>query len=338
MPIGPWLRARLAHSIKRAAPSLRDTTLATLTVLTVGRSSGAPGDDPPPVTVIVGGARSSDPTALLGDLESQTYPRECVDVHLVPELNARTANATAFGARGDIVAFTSADCRLPAGWVESGVRSMGGYVAALAGGVLADHESAAPFLALPGRTRKMASRALMPAANSFYVRAALTEVGGFDVRADGRWGWEATAAARLGRAGYPVATDPTAFVFRNYPPPRDRTWIRTEYEFARDIPAGVRRVPELRTQSLHHRYFASERTLAFDILLVGAALAGARRKPLYALAGALPWLRSVSEFVDVWPPSEWRTSIRHLRGSALRSAVWSLALASGSIRARKVVL
>jgi hypothetical protein len=178
----------------------------------------------------------------------------------------------------------------------------------------------------------------MPAANSFYVRAALTEVGGFDVRAGGRWGWEATAAARLRRAGYPVAADPTAFVFRSYPPPRDRSWIRAEYVSARDIPAGVRRIPELRTQSLHHRYFASERTLAFDIFLLGAALAGARRRPLYAFAAAVPWLRSVSEFVDVWPPAQWPTSIRHLRGAALRSAVWSVALASGSVRARKVVL
>jgi hypothetical protein len=176
------------------------------------------------------------------------------------------------------------------------------------------------------------------AANSFYVREAALEVGGFDESVGSAWGWDSTAAVRLRAAGFPIGEDETAFVFRTYPFPPDRSWIRDEYERTRDLPMAVRRDPSLRKSALDHRYFASERTRAFDIALVGLTVAAVRRKPSYAVVAMLPMARSVIEYVDLWPPVEWKTSVRNLRGIALRSAVWLGGLTVGSVRARRVVL
>ncbi len=127
-------------------------------------------------------------------------------------------------------------------------------------------------------------------------------------------------------------------MFRSYPFPLDRSWIREEFERTRDLPLAVRRDPSLRHRALDRRYFASERTRAFDIALLGVGLAVARRKPVYALVLSLPWTRSIVEYVDLWPPTEWRTSIRNLRGILLRNAIWLAGLTVGSARARRLVL
>jgi hypothetical protein len=120
--------------------------------------------------------------------------------------------------------------------------------------------------------------------------------------------------------------------------PADRSWIREEFERARDIPFAVRRDPSLRRHALHQRYFASARTRGFDIALAGVAIAAVRRKPAYALVGAIPWARTVIEYVDLFPPAEWPTSVRNVRGIVLRNAVWLAGLTAGSVRARRVVL
>ncbi len=311
---------------------------------------------------MVDGRDAARTARLIGDLDGQTYPRELIEVIVacppdagflpadaetesarirrqrVDTFDAEAANALVRSARGSVVAFTDDACRLPAGWVESGLRAMGQYTAALSGGVLADTTSAAPFLALPGRRRKNSGSGLFLAANSFYVRAALLQVGGFDENAHADWGWDSTASARLAAAGFPVSQDATAFVFRHFAFAPNRAWIREEFDFAAAIPSGVRRMPGLRSTALHHGVFASERTLAFDVLVVGLGVAALRRNPWYAVAGSIPWLRTVGEFVDFWPPAEWRTSMRHVRGAGIRSAVWAAGLAVGSVRARKVVL
>jgi hypothetical protein len=212
------------------------------------------------------------------------------------------------------------------------------YTAALAGGVLAEQGSAVPFLAMPDRKLRVGGRGLYLIANSFYVRAAALEVGGFDETVGLSWGWDSTVAVRLRAAGFPVAEDETAFVFRMYPFPPDRSWIRDEYERTRALPMAVRRDPSLRSRALDHRYFASERTRAFDIALLGVGIALVRRKPAYAVAGMLPLAKSVIEYVDLWPPAEWKTSVRNLRGIALRNGVWLAGLTVGSARARRIVL
>jgi hypothetical protein len=337
LPLTIWLRKQAANVTKRLVPSLRDTLVATLTPFGSGRAFTRFGEALPLVTVVVLGDDADRALRIAGDLEEQTYPRERVEV-LFATPGAAAANAALREARGEIVAFTDDWSRPPSGWVESGVRAMGEYTAALAGGVLAEQGSAVPFLAMPDRKLRVGGGGLYLAANSFYVRDAVLSVGGFDEKVGRAWGWDSTAAVRLRAAGFPIGEDETAFVFRNYPFPRDRSWIREEFERTRDLPFAVRRDPSLRMGALDHRYFASERTRAFDIALVGFSLAVVRRKPAYAVVGVLPWVRSVIEYVDVWPPTEWPTSVRNLRGIALRNAVWLAGLTVGSARARRVVL
>jgi hypothetical protein len=337
LPTTLWLRALVAGAAKRALPALRDTLVATLTPF-----SGRPGGDwlsgdIPTVSVVVVGDDPDRAMRVVGDLEEQTYPRDSMEIAFAAP-GAKAANAALHRARGEIVAFTDDFSRPPAGWVESGVRAMVNYTAALAGGVLAAPGSAAPFLAMPDRGNRTGGRGLYLVANSFYVREAVLSVGGFDEGVGRAWGWDSTAAGRLRSAGFPIEEDATAFVFRDYPFPPDRSWIREEFQRTHDLPAAVRRDPSLRRRALHHRYFASARTCGFDVAVLGLSVAVARRRSAYALVLALPWMRSVVEYVDLWPAAEWRTSMRHLRGIVLRNVIWLAGLSTGSARARRVVL
>ena len=54
--------------------------------------------------------------------------------------------------------------------------------------------------------------------------------------------------------------------------------------------------------------------------------------------GVVPWARTVIEYVDLFPPAEWPTSVRNVRGIVLRNAVRFAGLTTGSVRARRVVL
>jgi hypothetical protein len=337
LPLKHWLRAQGAHAVKLAVPAMRDTLVATLTPFTGGPGGGAYGSEVPTVSVVVIGDDADRALRILGDLEEQTYPRDLIEV-LLAAPGAVSANAALRETRGEIVAFTDDLSRPPAAWVESGVRAMGDFTAALAGGVLASQGSAVPFLAMPDRKLRAGGHGLYLAANSFYVREAVLSVGGFDESFDRSWGWDSTAAARLRAAGFPVSEDETAFVFRSYPFPPDRSWIRDEFRRARDLPHAVRCDPTLRDRALNRRFFASERTRGFDLALLGVGLAVARRRPLYALVLLVPWLRTVVEYVDLWPPAEWRTTLRNLRGIVLRNVVWFAGLTVGSARARRVVL
>jgi hypothetical protein len=337
LPFTSWLRAQAANAAKRAVPALRDTLVATLTPFPAGRAGGGFDSVVPMVSVIVVGDDADRALRLQGDLAEQTYPRERIEVCFAAP-GAQAANVALREARGEIVAFTDDLSRPPAGWVESGVRAMGEYTAALAGRVLAEQGSAVPFLAMPDRGLKTGGNGLYLSANSFYVRDAVVAVGGFDEAVGEAWGWDSTAAVRLRAAGFPIAEDESAYVFRTYPFPPDRSWIRDEFERARDLPLAVRRDSGLRTKALDHRYFASARTRGFDIALLGVGLAVARRRPVYAVAFAVPWVRTVIEYVDVWPPAEWRGTLRNLRGIVLRNGVWAAGLTVGSLRARRVVL
>jgi hypothetical protein len=337
LPLKLWIQAHLAHAAKRAVPALRDTIVATLTPFADVGNTGGSGSDLPTVSIVIVGDDADLAVRIAGDLEEQTYPRDRFEIRFCRR-GAKAANAALRNAGGTIVAFTDELSSPPAGWVESGVRAMTEYTAALAGGVLAAQGSAVPFLALPDRKLRTGGNGLYLVSNSFYARDAALSVGGFDESVDQAWGWDSSAAARLRAAGFPLGEDESAFVVRSYPFPLDRSWIAEEFQRTRDLPAAVRRDPSLRRKALDHRYFASERTLAFDIALLGVGLAVARRKPAYGVVFGLPWARSVAEYIDLWPPAEWRTSIRNLRGILLRNAIWLAGLTVGSARARRVVL
>jgi hypothetical protein len=336
LPLAHWLRDKAVSAAKATVPALRDTMLVTLVPFETGRVAGY-GTDLPAVTVVVVGDDNDRALRIQGDLEEQTYPRELIEVMFAAR-GPGAANEALRRARGEIVAFTDDWSRPPGGWVESGVRAMSDYTAALDGGILAEQGSAVQFLAMPDRKLRAGANGLFLVSNSFYVRDDVLAVGGFDEQIGDAWGWDASAAQRLRAAGYPVAVDESAFVFRFYSFPIDRSWMREEFARACELPEAVRRDPALRRSALDRRYFASPRTRAFDIALVGVGLAVARRKPSYAVVLAVPWIKSVVEYVDLWPPAEWKTSVRNLRGILLRNGIWFAGLAAGSVRARRVVL
>lgn len=337
LTVTSWLGAHVAHAIKRAVPALRDTLVATLTPLPeVGGGTGLPKDYPTVSVIIVGRDRERARRVARG-LEGQTYPADRLDVRIAAP-DARSANIALRESGAEVVAFTDDLSHQPAGWIESGVRALSNCKAAVAGGVLVGEGSAHPFLAMPDRQVHAGGRGLYLVANSFYVRDAALAVGGFDESVGHAWGWDTTAALRLRDAGFPTADDDTTIVFRSYPFPADRGWMREEFERCRDLPSAVRRDPTLRRQVLDHYVFASSRTRCFDLAVLGALLGAARRKPAYVLLLAIPWVRSIVKYIDFWPPRQWRTSVRNLRGMVLRNVIWLAGLVWGSLRSRRLVL
>jgi len=336
MTIASWTRAHVFHAMKRGMPALRDTLVATLAPLSEPADRSDSGSELPMVSIIVVGRDPEQACRVLGELDRQTYPRDQVEVRFATP-DARAANVALREASGEVVAFTDDLSHPPAGWLESGVRALSDYNAAVAGGVFVEEGSAHPFLAMPDRQVHDGGRGLFLSANSFYRRDAVLSVGGFDESVSGAWGWDATAAIRLRCAGYPTTEDETAVVFRTYPFPVDRSWMREEFERTRDLPFAVKRDPGLRVRALDHRFFASSRTRNFDLAIAGLILAAIRRKPGYAIL-LTPWFKSVIKYVDVWPPSQWTTSVRNLRGMVLRNIIWLCGLIVGSARSRRPVL
>ena len=247
MTFTSWARAHVFHVIKRRMPALRDTLVATLAPLSDAAEGGDSGTDIPMVSVVVVGKDPQQASRVLAELGRQTYPRDRVEVRFATP-DAAAANAALREATGEIVAFTDDLSHPPAGWLESGVRALSDYNAAVAGGVFVEEGSAHPFLAMPDRQVHAGGQGLFLSANSFYRRHDVLSVGGFDESAAGAWGWDATAANRLRCSGFPTSEDDTAVVFRTYPFPVDRSWIREEFERTRDLPFAVKRDPSLRVR------------------------------------------------------------------------------------------
>lgn len=98
------------------------------------------------------------------------------------------------------------------------------------------------------------------------------------------------------------------------------------------FPLLVRRLPRLR-EALFGRWFLSPRSAAFDVA-VAAAVVGGVLTP-WALFGIAPWC------VVAWPDARRRGRVRapwRLLQLAIADAVTLVALAEGSVRARRVLL
>lgn len=163
--------------------------------------------------------------------------------------------------------------------------------------------------------------------NIAYRAAALTAAGGFD-RAAQIGGEDTTAGWRVQRLGRGHTFAGQALVHHavTYP------GLRWHHRFARDLamwPALVRDFPELRKALLYKGFFLRERSAAFDLAALGAALL-ALRKPTGALL-LLPYARLLRP--------AWRAD--GVRGTAevisydINTAI---GLVAGSWRARTVVL
>ena len=372
MTVSSWVGAQAGYAVKVAVPGLRDCAVAEIALLPAAARRlrrRAEGQDALPfVTVAVGRPRQGQLSRLLTALADQSYPASRFEVVVpsaggdeeLPEPGSlpfafRTvecpqrsgplaANAMLRTADGEIVAMTDTCAVPPRGWLDTGSEAMSGFAVAVAGRVRADRSSAQPFLALPGAQSTEFDTGWFPAANSFYLRDAALDAGGFDesdqLRSSQRLGWENRLAARLRALGYPTRFDPLLYTERHFPfPTRGRgAWIAEEFRRAYELPGEIARQPALRRRLLWRRIFAAKRTMYFDLLLLGVALALAFRQPLWLLLSAHWLLEVIPRFVPLWPVSAWGTAARNLRGIVFRHVLWAVGFAAGSISARRLVL
>lgn len=354
-----WIGAIAAHRVKRAVPSLRDAVLHVLEPVTARVSE----DAHPRVSVVVASSGVERTRAAIEVLAAQTYPNDRLEVLVLqgsrptPDFGApdgaptvRTfvthrpdgpvaANAALLEATGEVIALTDDRCRLPAGWVGTGVAHLRSATVAVGGVVMPDAGSPLAYMVAPDATPS-SGRTTYLAGNAFFVREALQEAGGFDERFElssfEAWGWVDTAARRLSRLGYACAFDETLYVFRAPPAAETAAWLRDEFTRARSVPWGVRLIPEHR-DALHRGAFASRRAFAFDLLLLGGVLSVVRRRPAWALLG-LPWLKAIGPHMDLWPPTEWVGTLRRLGWIAAHHAAWFSGAIVGSAESRRLVL
>ena len=229
---------------------------------------------------------------------------------------ARDAGVAA--ARGDVLAFTDADCVPEPGWLRAGLAAL--ERAELVQGAVAPERTPGPY------DRTVSVQRLSPlweAANVFVTRAAFPGFsGGLHPRNGKELGEDVLMGWRAVRSGARVAYAPEARVRHAVFPRGPREYV-AERARLRFFPELVRRAPELREAFLYRRVFLSARHAMLDLALVGLIV----RRPVLAL----PYLVAVERD-------------RRARGTGpaavevAADAVGAAAALAGSLRARTVVL
>ena len=232
-------------------------------------------------------------------------------------------------ARADWIAFTDDDCQPTPGWLRAGLAEVrkGGVI--VVGKVdpnpgQKDHEG--PW----SRSLTIRDARFMQTANTFYAKADLAAVGGFDEVF--RNGGEDTdlglrVIEQLGRQ--PVFV-PEAYTLHDVHPGTARQLARSSATRWTDLPLILRRHPQMRRAAVHHRVFW-KRTHPATLL----ALAGLAAAPVQPLAAALvaPWLADRGWRHPV-PGSRMRT----LPGTFLVDVAEVVGCVRGSIRHRSLLL
>ncbi len=240
-----------------------------------------------------------------------------------------TRNAGAARATGEVLAFTDADCRPEPGWLAAGLAAIATGADLVQGAVRPDGD-AGPW---DHTIRVAAPHGLFETANLLIRRELFERLGGFEPWLLPRGGKELGEDVWLGwrarRAGARIAFAGDAVV-RHAVIPRSARAFVAERARLRFFPAMTARIPELREAFLHHRYFLSERSLAFDAAVAGL-VAGSRRRPLLALALAGPYARALWGDARAEGP-------RSAGVLAAADAVGGASLVAGSVRARTIVL
>jgi glycosyltransferase involved in cell wall biosynthesis len=236
-------------------------------------------------------------------------------------------------ASGSQLAFTDGDCVPTHGWLRAGIEALA--EADLVQGAVRPDERAVrhPF----DRTIWVdGAGGLYETANLLVRRELFERLGGFEdwlgpvlgkpLAEDVWFGWRAR------RAGARVVFSEEALVHHAVFPRGAREYAAERVRLAY-FPAIVAKIPELREEALHRRYFLSRRTAAFDLALVGGAAAALARSPL-PLAAALPYVRQLALSARRWGRRAPVVAAVEVAADALGAG----ALAAGSVRRRTPVL
>jgi glycosyltransferase involved in cell wall biosynthesis len=243
--------------------------------------------------------------------------------------NAR--NAGVAEARGALIAFTDSDCEPEPDWLEAGRRHA--QSADLVQGRVVPASAAAPF----DRTIGVSHETGLYETSNLFVRKDLFErVGGFRDFVDPAnphgfgedvvFGWK---CKRLGaRSVFAEDAVVRHAVFPRGPggylKERWRRWM---------FPSLVKQVPELRKAFLYGRFFLTRRGAAFDLALIGVAVAAVLDSPWPVLA-AVPYGALLLQAAARWRRRAPAFAVVEL----VADAIGLLALLYGSARSRSVVL
>lgn len=245
-------------------------------------------------------------------------------------------NAAIAEARGELLAFTDADCIPAPGWLAAAVAALEAGADVVQGAVV-PAGPAGPF----DRTVRVGQfTGLFETANLIARRAWVARVGGFEPwlaprrskeLAEDVWlGW------RLDRAGARVVFAPEVQVAHAVFPGTAWSFV-AEHARLRYFPPMAARIPELRETLAYHRLFLNRRTAAFDLAVAGLAVAVGSRRPLgrAGVLAALPYGRHVWRAARPWGR---RRAPVVAAARVAADAVGAGALVAGSVRARRPLL
>jgi cellulose synthase/poly-beta-1,6-N-acetylglucosamine synthase-like glycosyltransferase len=244
-------------------------------------------------------------------------------------------------ASGRVLAFTDSDCRPSPKWLEAAMAAIDAGADVVNGRTL----PARPMGPLE-RSIWSGEENLYPTCNMLYRRSVYDALGGFDESAGSRWGFRIEERARglgfcedtlLGwrarRAGYHVEYVPDAHVDHHVFPADFRDALSRSWMMAA-FPAVVREVPELRSTLVRRGVLWGPRSRVPFYATLAAVVA--RRR--LAIAIAVVWWAATRLAELRRQPASWPERIVALPQEMLLDAVTAVALCTGSIRSRVVLL
>jgi len=244
-------------------------------------------------------------------------------------------------ARGEVLAFTDADCLPQPEWLRAGMRAL--EDADLVQGAVRP-ERGVPLRPFDHTIWVTGESGLYESANLFIRRELYERVGGFEdwlaVGIGKRLGEDVWLGWKVRRAGARTAFCPQAIV-------EHAVIARRWHEFVAErirlvyFPSLVRRIPELRRAFLLHRVFLTRRSAAFDVALGGAlcaAVLAALAFPVWTVAILAPAISPYAFTLARAVRFQGRYAVKVALVQLVADAVGFAALLFGSVRARTVVL
>lgn len=197
-------------------------------------------------------------------------------------------------ARAPLIAFTDDDCRPAPGWLERLLEAGDGADTILQGRTEPDPDELHLLFGLARSQEITGPSAWYPSCNIAYPRSLLERSGGFDgcFRLP-HWGEDTDLGLRARAAGARLRYLDDAVVWHAVLS-RPLHGAITDTSRRQWLPLVIARHPEQR-RALYRRWFANRGHAALAVSVVGAALAGRRRRSVVAVA-MVPYLAHHLEF------------------------------------------